>query len=109
MPQEIFERAVHNGNFQVPNVEIVFVLVDKPRNDPVLARFGISERYSDVKFREWVDREQEEWSEVEFLGRLSSIERKSTLGKIVVKIVTSLGEVSQIAADWPSPAEPVRP
>jgi hypothetical protein len=110
MPQEIFERSLHFGNLQVPNVEILFVLVEKPREDPVLAGFGISERYTDDKFRGWVEREQEEWSETDFVGRLfNSFERKSTLGKIVVRIVTNLDEVSQIVADWPSPAELVRP
>jgi hypothetical protein len=66
MPQEIFERSLHLGNLQVPNVEILFVLVEKPREDPVLAGFGISERYTDDKFRGWVEREQEEWSEAPF-------------------------------------------
>jgi hypothetical protein len=110
MPQEIFERSLHLGNLQVPNVEILFVLVEKPREDPVLAGFGISERYTDDKFRGWVEREQEEWSEADFVGRLfNSFERKSTLGKIVVRIVTNMDEVSQIVADWPSPAELVQP
>jgi len=110
MPQEIFERSLHFGNLQVPNVEILFVLVEKPREDPVLAGFGISERYTDDKFRGWMEREQEEWSEADFVGRLfNSFERKSTLGKIVVRIVTNLDEVSQIVADWPSPAELAQP
>lgn len=103
-PREAFEEGDDSGIMEVTNLEIVFILVDKPPKNKVLAEIGIPDGFIERKFRLWVDQQQRKWSGAIVRDRnfFPYCDRYSTKkDKVAVKVVASLEEVSPIVSDWP--------
>ncbi|KAN0106599.1 hypothetical protein V8E51_009475 [Hyaloscypha variabilis] len=103
MPRDVFECGIlYGGNLRIPNLEVAFVLVERPLKIRMLSESGISRKRIERRFRRWKDRKEQKWSDPRFVARIfPHPERKEDMGRIKLKIVTSLDEVRQIVAEWP--------
>jgi hypothetical protein len=95
---KVFVTAILPKSFQ----EVAFVLVERPLKIRMLSESGISRKRIERRFRRWKDRKEQKWSDPRFVARIfPHPERKEDMGRIILKIVTSLDEVWQIVAEWP--------
>jgi len=109
MPRDAFECGIQNdGNLRIPNLEVAFVLVERPLKIRMLIEISISRKRIERTFRRWKDRKEQKWSNPRFVAKIfPHPDRKEDMGRITVKIVTSLDEVWQIVAKWPPRAAQV--
>ena len=50
MARDVFESGIERGFLTFESIQILFVLVDKPRKDAILAEIGISDHFIEQKF-----------------------------------------------------------
>jgi hypothetical protein len=99
---------LYGGNLRIPNLEVAFVVMERPLESSRLGQIGIAGRLSKSRFRRWKDRKEQKLSDPRFVAKIfPHPERKEDMGRIVVKIVTSLDEFWQIVAEWPPRAAQV--
>jgi len=103
MPRDVFQQGVPDGgNLHIPDLEVLFVLVEGPNMNEVLPSIGRTERVIRSEFNHRKDARDQVWSSPEVTGKIFQYgDRKDHLGRIVVKSVTSLHEIEQIVAGWP--------
>jgi len=97
MSRDVFEYRLDYGLYLIENLQGLFILVDKPHNDTVLAEI-------EQRFRDWVEQYQRQWSE-DFADIIDFEDREITWWW---KVVASLDEVSQIVANWPPQVEAIQ-
>ncbi|CZR65399.1 uncharacterized protein PAC_15299 [Phialocephala subalpina] len=112
IPREVFEYGDEALCLNLPNLEIVFVMVDKPpKADKIMKEIGVTDDLIEREFKRWMKEQQLKWSDPISSGSFFSVaDRYSTdENGLVLTVVTSLDEVSQIVAKQQPPAMKVNP
>ena len=71
MPRAVFEIGVtDHGTLEMPNIGIVFVLVEERPKNSGLRVLGASDQLIKSRFTRWKDEKQQEWSSPEVIERV---------------------------------------